>query len=72
MEGEQESPCNDGPVWGIVTAPPMPVEAIELPVPDDDEVLTTLMVEDECNVKGETVKVAIATVPSAIAVEFRP
>jgi len=50
----------------------MPVEAIELPVPDDDEVLTTLMVEDECNVKGETVKVAIATVPSAIAVEFRP
>ena len=52
--------------------PPTPVEAIESPLPDDDEVLTTLMVEDELNVEGETVNVAIATVPSAIAVEFRP
>jgi hypothetical protein len=68
----QDSPCNDGAAWGIVTVPPPPVETIELPLPDDDEVFTTLTVEDALKVEGETVNVAIATVPSAIPVEFRP
>jgi hypothetical protein len=72
-DGEQDRPFNDGPVLcGIVTVPPLPVEGIELPAPDDDAVLTTLIIEEEFDVVGETVKVAVATVPSAIAVEFIP
>jgi hypothetical protein len=52
--------------------PLLPFETIASPPPDDEAVLTTLIVDELLSVVGETVNVAVATEPSEIAVEFMP
>jgi hypothetical protein len=52
--------------------PLLPPETIASPLPEDETVLTTPIVDKALSVVGETVNVAVATAPSEIAVEFMP
>ena len=72
--GLQESALSEGEtdIGLIVTVVPDPVAAIAVPEPETATGLTSRMALDVEVVVFETVKVATARVPSAIALAFKP